>query len=115
MCRRKGYSFLRHFGVKTSIDFPNFGPGIGYGFPGNSGSVSTYLSFHFQNSNGFYEIFLLELWCKNDDLISTYTRFDNQYGFRTPGLKTGLENSVFWSEIGSGFGEPGGTPPPKIP
>ena len=32
----------------------------------------------------------------------------------TPGLKTGLENSVFWSEIGSGFGEPGGTPPPNI-
>ena len=22
---------------------------------------------------------------------------------------------MFWSEIGSGFGEPGGTPPPRIP
>ena len=29
-------------------------------------------------------------------------------------MKTGVEN-VFWSEIGSGFGEPGGTPPPRIP
>ena len=27
----------------------------------------------------------------------------------------GVENDIFWSEIGSGFGEPGGTPAPKIP
>ena len=27
---------------------------------------------------------------------------------------TGVENDMFWSEIGSGFGEPGGTPPPMI-
>ena len=26
-----------------------------------------------------------------------------------------MENYIFWSEIGSGFGEPGGTPPPRIP
>ena len=26
----------------------------------------------------------------------------------------GAENCIFWSEIGSGFGEPGGTPPPRI-
>ena len=25
-----------------------------------------------------------------------------------------MENEIFWSEIGSGFGEPGGTPPPRI-
>ena len=29
-------------------------------------------------------------------------------------LQTGMENDIFWSEIGSGFGELGGTPPPKI-
>ena len=28
---------------------------------------------------------------------------------RAPGLKTGVENDIFWSEIGSGFGEQGGT------
>ena len=28
---------------------------------------------------------------------------------RVPGLKTGMENDILWSEIGSGFGEPGGT------
>ena len=27
-----------------------------------------------------------------------------------PGLKTGVENEIFWSEIWSGFGESGGTP-----
>ena len=26
-----------------------------------------------------------------------------------------MENVIFWSEIGSGFWEPGGTPPPRIP
>ena len=25
-----------------------------------------------------------------------------------------MENGTFWSEIGSGFGDAGGTPPPKI-
>ena len=29
-----------------------------------------------------------------------------------PGLKMGLKNDVFWSEIGSGFGELGDTCPP---
>ena len=27
----------------------------------------------------------------------------------------GVENYIFWSEIGSAFGEPGDTPPPRIP
>ena len=30
-------------------------------------------------------------------------------------MKTIMENSMFLSEIGSGFGEPGGTPQPRIP
>ena len=29
-------------------------------------------------------------------------------------MKTRVENYIFGSEIGSGFGEPGGTPPPRI-
>ena len=41
----------------------------------------------------------------NDDIIS-----------QGPGLKTGEKNDIFSrSGIGSGFGEPGGTPPPRIP
>jgi len=42
-------------------------------------------------------------------------RSENGYGFLRPGLKTGMGNGTFWSEIGSGFGDTGGTPPPKIP
>ena len=33
--------------------------------------------------------------------------------FEQPG--PGLKTDLFWSEIGSGFGEPGGTLPPRIP
>ena len=40
---------------------------------------------------------------------------ENGYGFLRPGLKTGGGNDIFWSEIGSGFVDAGGTPPPKIP
>ena len=39
---------------------------------------------------------------------------ENGYGFLRPGLKTNLGNDIFWSEIRSGFGEAGGTPPPTI-
>jgi len=42
-------------------------------------------------------------------------RSENGYGFFRPGLKMGVGNGIFWSEIGSGFGDAGSTPPPKIP
>ena len=42
-------------------------------------------------------------------------RSENGYGFLRPGLRTGVENGIFWSEIGSGFEDAGGIPPPKIP
>ena len=41
--------------------------------------------------------FSFELQSKNDDLISTYTRSENGYGFtcQTLGLKMGKENNMF--------------------
>ena len=48
-------------------------------------------------------------------LITYKVRSENGYGFLRPGLKRGMGNGIFWSEIGSGFGDSGGTPPPKIP
>ena len=48
-------------------------------------------------------------------LITYKVRSENGYGFLRPGLKTGVENDIFWYEIGSGFGDAGGTPPPKNP
>jgi len=41
-------------------------------------------------------------------------RSENGYGFVGPGLETGVKNDRFWSEIGLGFGESGGTPSPRI-
>ena len=35
--------------------------------------------------------------------------------YQRPGLKTGVRKDIYRPEIGSGFGEPGGTPPPRIP
>jgi len=48
-------------------------------------------------------------------LITYKIRSENGYGFLRPGLETGMGNGIFWSEIGSGCRDAGGTPPPKIP
>ena len=40
---------------------------------------------------------------------------ENGYGFYRPDLKMGVENDIFWFEIGSGFWEPGGAPQQKFP
>ena len=36
MCRPKGYSFLRRFGLKTGIDFAHFGLELGMVFEGTT-------------------------------------------------------------------------------
>ena len=48
-------------------------------------------------------------------LIMYKVKSENGYGLLRPGLKTGAGNGIFWSEIVSGFGDAGGTPPAKIP
>ena len=48
-------------------------------------------------------------------LITYKVRSENGYGFLKPGLKTGVGNGIFWSEIGSGFGDAGGTVPLNVP
>ena len=42
---------------------------------------------------------------------SAIQRLNNQGA----GLKIGVKNELFWSEIGSGFGEPYSTPSSKVP
>ena len=60
-------------------------------------------------------------FCLRSNLSNFVTQFlpegqeENRNGFQRSCLKKGLENYMFWSEIGSGFGEPGGTPPTRIP
>ena len=58
---------------------------------------------------------MFECLSKDDDLISTHTRSENEIGFKRPGVRTAVENNIFQSEAGSGLEEPGGTPTPKIP
>ena len=84
----------------------------GYSFWGNYGSVWTYLSFKFQIRNTerkrntirirneFEKFFCLRSNLSNENLI---------YALR-PGLKTGMDYYIFWSETESGFGES-----PRIP
>ena len=60
------------------------------------------------------EICELDLFDEFVCLRSNPVRNDNINSTERPGLKTGAENWIFWSEIGSGFGEPGSTPPPRI-
>jgi len=43
---------------------------------------------------------------------------ENGHGIKKRGLKMGIEKlhiTLFWSEIGRGFGDGGSTPTPKIP
>ena len=55
-----------------------------------------------------FEMDLKNFFCLRSNLSS-----DNIISANRPGLKTGVENCIFWSEIGSGFGD--GTPSPRIP
>ena len=62
-----------------------------------------------------FEWNLRKLFCCCSNLTNyLHARFENGYGFYRPDLKTGVENDIIRSEIESGFGEPGGTPPPRI-
>ena len=55
--------------------------------------------------NGFDEFFCFRSNLSNNDIISA----------QGPGLKTGVENDIFWSEKLSGFEEAGGKHLPRIP
>ena len=67
--------------------------------------------------SAFGEIFCLRSNLRNEDITSALTPgLKTVKDFRGRGLKTtGVENGIFWSEIGSGFGEPGCTTLPRIP
>ena len=64
--------------------------------------------------NGFEEYF-----CLRSNLISAKRNAgsENGYGIQSSaGLKTGVEDDIFFGlKQGEEFGEPGGTPPPRIP
>ena len=53
-------------------------------------------------------------WMLRNSFCCCSNLSNNGIIFQRPGLKTGVQNDIFWSEIGSGFGEPGDRPPPRI-
>ena len=53
-------------------------------------------------------------WMLRNSFCCCSNLSNNGIIFQRPGLKTGVKNDIFWSEIGSGFGEPGDRPPPRI-
>ena len=116
--------FLSRFGLKTGIDFDHYGLESGMVFEGTTGAYKRICLFNakwklekekypkYIIRAEFYE-FLTSLLMRS--VITMQQRSENGYGFQRPGLKTGVENGIFWSEIGSGFGDPGSTPLPRIP
>ena len=115
---------LSRFGLKTGMGFDRYGLKSGMVFKGTTRAYKGICLFNskwivekekypkYIVRTKFYQFSTsLPMW----SLIGVQQRSGNGYGFESPGLKTGVENGIFWSEIGSGFGEPGGTPLPRIP
>ena len=87
---------------------------IGYGVRGNYDCVSMCSSFQFLMNKKEHVICELQMdfkkcFCCNDDIISVLCKLVMLR------VKTGVENDIFWSKIGSGFGESGSTSPPAPP
>ena len=89
----------------------SFWPGIRYGFQGNYPECMNVFIVSIQNEqgrkrnkqigNGFEEFCCLRSNLSNDD--------------KRPGLKTGIQNDIFWSETASGFGNRAGHPHREFP
>ena len=113
MCCPKGDGFAP-FWSENWYRLCLFWSGIGYGFQGNYRSGWTHCSFQFQMSKTERERFYIYIYicilcfCANlsvsDDINFLGDRSEN-----------GCEKWHFWSEIGSGFKEPRGTPSLRIP
>ena len=116
--------FLCRYGLKMGKDFAHFGLKLGMAFEGTTGVYERICCFKskwkrnrekYANSKWILRIFFC--WrsdLTNDDIISAQIRLKMGMNFWAQG-ENGCGNDIFWSEIGSGFGESGGTPPPRIP
>ena len=103
MCHPKGYGFtLVPFKSENRHRFSLFWSGIGYGFRGNYSSVWMYLLFQFQMNQKERVIWKFETDFKKPFRSSSSLKIMTWFSYTR-------------SENESGFEEPGGTPPPKIP
>ena len=113
MCRPKGKGFSPFWSGK-GYRLCQFWSGVGLVFEGTTGVYERVRK---------KEKYAISKWIlrrpfsccsnqSNDDIISW---FWNAVLILEARSEKGCEKWHFWSEIGSGFGEPGGTPPPRIP
>ena len=127
MCGPKGYGFWCCFGLKTGIHFAHFGLESGwYSFRGNHGDECMCLLFQFQMIRKEREMCKFEIFClhsnlRNDDMIYAYRpvlKTGMDYRGQAPVVQkvesiihwihlypgdTGVENDIFWPEMGPGF------------
>ena len=106
--------FLLRLGIKA---LPIFCLELGMVFKRTTGVYELNYRFKFQMIKKEKEICKFEMdfkkslcWCSNQSNFSS----ENGSGFLRWGLKMGVENDIFGSEIGSGFGVPGSIPPPRF-
>ena len=96
--RPKRVWILRRVGLKTDIDFARLGLETGIVF-----ETVVYERFCRFNSK----------WIRKKEICALAFLFKEwRHNFSEVGAENRCENGIFWSEIRSGFGEPGGTPPP---
>ena len=111
--------FFAPFWSETGMDVDHFGLESGMVFKGTTGVYERISCFNSKwvRKNEPCEFEILFCCCSilSNQITWFKVRSENGYGFQGPGLKTGVKNDIFWSEIGSGFEEPGLTPPPRIP
>ena len=117
--------FLRHFGLKTGTDFTYFaGLNSSMVFEEmhericrfNSKLMNKKERVIWEAEVDFKKSFCWRSNVSNDIIISAYARSENGYGFYEDRSGNGCEKKqLFGPEIGAGFGEPGGTPPRRIP
>ena len=107
--------FLRSFGLKTGIDVDHFGLESGMVFKGTTGVYERISCFNSKWVRKNRNSFLLLFYSKQSDYLTARPGLRTGMGFRGQVWKRVWKMTFFWSEIGSGFEEPGRTPPPRIP
>ena len=88
--------FLCHFGLKTGVDFTHFGLELGMVFKETTRVYEQICRLKNEKERVISEFEMgFKKSCLSSSLNSTHTRSENRYGFKRPGIKTGVENTIF--------------------
>ena len=85
-----------HFGLKTGVDFTHFGLELGMVFKETTRVYERICRLKNEKERVISEFEMgFKKSCLRSSLNSTHTRSENRYGFKRPGMKTGVENTIF--------------------